>query len=44
MTAARIFKSATPLLAFARLIPMCPKEQAILDELRRRRTQKEAAR
>lgn len=40
MSRFRIFASDKPTLRFARVLPPCPREQAILDELRRRRAQR----
>lgn len=43
MTAARIFRTANPLLSSARVLPIDPREQWALDEIRRRRNEKESA-
>jgi hypothetical protein len=41
-SAVRIYRTSQPLRGFFKIQPMDPKEQKILDELRRRRAAKEA--
>ena len=40
MTAFRIFATARPSQIGARVLPIDPREQAVLDELRRRRAER----
>ena len=41
MTAFRIFQSDKPTLRFGPVLPMDPAEQRVLDELRRRRDERQ---